>query len=137
MNEYIKQAEDFCKKHGVAYKIVRSNKFTPITGGLGYRVTLKRFVNGKQRQYSFNFSDSVSNMNNHLEPTIYDVLACLQCYEVGDFKDFCNEFGYEMYNDYDGRLNKESKKIYNAVVKEYYNVRRMFDDCIDELAEIN
>lgn len=136
MNEYKLKAIDFCTKHGVSYKIVRSDNFKPITDGLGYRVTLKRFVNGKQKQYSYNFSDSVYNKEHHLKPTIYDVLACLQTYEVGDFEDFCVDFGYEMYDE-NCRINKASKKIYNAVVKEYYNVRRMFDDCIDELAELD
>lgn len=136
MSEYLELAENFCKKHGVAYKIERSDNFKPITDGLGYRVTLKRYVDGKQKQYSFNFSDSVYNMQNKLQPTIYDILACLEKYEVGDFEDFCQEYGYEIYDDF-GRINKAVKKTYNAVIKEYYNVRRMFDDCMEELQEIN
>lgn len=135
MSEYLKQAEDFCKKHGVAYTIKRDDSFQPITEGYGYKVTLKRYVNGKPKMWTIKFSDSAFNRQNGLTPNIYDVLSCIEKQDVGYFEDFCSEFGYDMYDDF-GRINKANKKIYNAVVKEYYNCRRMFDDCMDELCEI-
>lgn len=137
MSEYTQMADDFCTKHGVSIIIKRGeNHKPPITDGIGYRVEIKRIVNGQLRQYSFDFSDSVYNKEHGLQPTNYDILACLEKYEIGDFEDFCSEFGYPMTDDW-GRINKENKKIYNACVKEWYNVRRMFDDCLDELREIN
>lgn len=136
MTEYDAMAKEFLKKHGCKLSIKRSDDFKPITNGLGYRVMIKRIVDGKLKQWSFNFSDSVYNMENNKKPTEYDVLACITKYDPNDFEDFCNDYGYSIYDDY-GRINKESKKTYNAVLKEWYNVRRMFDDCLDELAEIN
>lgn len=55
------------------------------------------------------------------EPTMYDVLTCLQKYDVGSFEDFCSEFGY----DDDSR---KAKKTYKAVVKEYDKVCSLFNE---------
>ena len=58
-------------------------------------------------------------------PTEYDVLACLQKYDVGSMDDFFSEFGYEIkcVEDMTNFIN-----TYNAVVKEYNDVRRCFTE---------
>lgn len=64
-------------------------------------------------------------------PTAYDVLACLQKYEVGSFEDFCGEFGYDL----DSRT---AKRTYKAVRKEFANVCKLWSDKeIEILQEIN
>lgn len=63
-------------------------------------------------------------------PTAYDVLACLQKYDVGTFEDFCGDYGYD--ND-----SIKSLKTYKAVKKEYENVIKMFGDVMNELEEFN
>lgn len=55
------------------------------------------------------------------EPTLYDILTCLTKYDVGTFENFCSEFGY----DEDSR---SAEKTYNAVVKEYESMCRLFSD---------
>jgi hypothetical protein len=63
-------------------------------------------------------------------PTSYDVLTCLQKYDVGSFEDFCSDFGY----DEDSR---KAEKIYKAVCKEYENICKLWsDEEIEELQEI-
>lgn len=63
-------------------------------------------------------------------PDVYDVLACLQKYDIGTFEDFCSEFGY----DEDSRT---AERIYIAVVKEYKELARIFtDEQMEELCEI-
>ncbi len=63
-------------------------------------------------------------------PTSYDVLACLQKYDVGTFEDFCGEFGYDTDS-------KTAEKTYKAVVNEYTNVCKLFTDAeIEQLQEI-
>lgn len=67
-------------------------------------------------------------------PTAYDVLACIQKYDVGSMDDFFAEFGYEIkcVQDMTNFIN-----TYNAVVKEYNDVRRCFtEEQIDKLSEI-
>lgn len=64
-------------------------------------------------------------------PSAYDVLACLQKYEVGTFENFCADFGY----DTDSR---KAVRTYKAVRKEWNNLRKLFtDDQLTELQEIN
>ena len=67
---------------------------------------------------------------NFSAPSAYDVLACLQKYDVGTFENFCSEFGY----DVDSR---KAEKIYKAVCDEFTNVERLFSpDEIEILQEI-
>lgn len=63
-------------------------------------------------------------------PTAYDVLACLEKYGYEDFKDFCDNLGY----DTDSR---SALKTYKAVQKEYNNVCKLWsDEEIEQLREI-
>lgn len=84
-----------------------------------YKVTLKR----GNRKYSFKFGQSIyhSQPSNKKEPTMYDILACLTKYDPETFEDFCSSYGY----DTDSR---SAKKIYKAVVKEYDNMCKLFND---------
>ena len=64
------------------------------------------------------------------EPTAYDILACLQKYDVGSFEDFCSDFGY----DTDSR---KAEKIYISVVHEYTQLCTLFTDSeMQEMQEI-
>lgn len=66
-----------------------------------------------------------------IEPSLYDVISCLQKYEVGTFEDFCSDFGY----DEDSR---QAEKTYNAVVKEYEGLSNLFtDEELNVLSYIN
>lgn len=83
-----------------------------------YKVKIKR---GK-RSFTIEFGQSLNkSMNNRVRPTYYDVISCVQKYEVGSFENFCSDFGY----DTDSR---RAKKIYKAVCKEYNNMARLFND---------
>lgn len=67
-------------------------------------------------------------------PTSYDILACLNKYDVGTMDDFMSEFGYEIkcVEDMTDFIN-----TYNAVVKEYQDICRCFtDEQIEKLREI-
>jgi hypothetical protein len=88
-----------------------------------FRIKLQR----GRKSFTFNFGQSVFSGNT--EPSLYDVVSCLQKYDVGSFEDFCNEFGY----DTDSR---KAEKIYKAVCKEYQAVERLFGDVMEELNEI-
>ena len=76
-----------------------------------------------QGKTSFFFWNSVYNHTNRIKPNEYDILACLEKYDVGTFNDFISEFGYNI-NDY--RDKQRVKRIYNAVCKEYENLCRIF-----------
>ena len=82
---------------------------------------------------SVKFWDSIYNTENDIEPTEYDILACLQKYELGSLEDFASEFGYDL--DAENRWN--TKQIYKAVCREYEKVKRCFTpEQIEQLQEI-
>ena len=69
------------------------------------------------------------------KPTDYDILACLQKYDVGTFDDFCDEFGY---NDMPLSKAKTVEKIYFACKDEYNRLCALFnEDEMDLLRDIN
>jgi hypothetical protein len=96
-----------------------------------YKITLKR----GSRSFSFNFGQSINNSSikkeNRIEPSDYDILACLTKYEVGTLENFCSEFGYDTDS-------KRADKIYTAVLKEFAMVQTLWTDAeIEVLQEIN
>lgn len=90
-----------------------------------FRVTLKN----SHCQYSFNFGQSI--ISDATPPTAYDILACVQKYDVGSFEDFCSGFGY----DTDSR---KAEKTYKAVCKEYAGISQLFSESeiMEKLQEI-
>lgn len=101
-----------------------------------FRVIFKRenFVieGGKFFRFSLRFGQSINNSDGMggCPPSAYDVLACIQKYDVGSFPNFCGDFGY----DEDSR---KAYKTYLAVCKEWHNVRSFFTDAeIEQLQEI-
>lgn len=63
-------------------------------------------------------------------PNEYDVLACLEKYDVGTFENFCSEFGYD-------ENSGTAERIYIAVIKEYKDLTRIFtEEQMEELSEI-
>jgi hypothetical protein len=131
MSEYTEQAEQFLKETGTTIKFEKTDKkanWKP--SGYVYTVTIKR----NRKQWTFDFTDSYSNMQNGIELTAYDVLSCITKYEVDDnLEDFVAEFGYPMST----REEREStNKTWKAVQKEYKDCIRMFDDVMEQLQEI-
>ena len=131
--DYNKQAKDFLEKANAKMKIefigMDVNKLWNETQSRNcYCIVIKT----KLGQYTFKFWDSIYNTRNNIEPTEYDILACLEKYDVGTFQDFCNEFGYDEYEE----INK-TKRIYNLVRRQYENLCRIFtDEQMEMLREI-
>lgn len=101
-------------------------------------MTLEKYAEKKMKCRLKNLSYlGKVKLNNQLKaekekavPNVYDVLACLEKYEVGTFEDFCSDFGY----DEDSRT---AERIYFAVQKEYNELSRIFtEEQIEELREI-
>lgn len=63
-------------------------------------------------------------------PKLYDILACLTKSNPGHFEEFCDEYGYS-----DDSIS--ARDTWQAVVKEWREVERLFGDCLEELQEIN
>lgn len=68
---------------------------------------------------------------NFAAPNAYDVLACVEKYEVGTFEDFCSNYGY----DTDSR---KAEKTYHAVLANYNGLLTLFNEAeMEQLQEIN
>lgn len=129
MNTYEKQATDFLEKTGVTMSVEFKENGKHFEDDKDNRdIYTVKFKRGR-RSFRVIFGQSIANSGT--PPTAYDVLACLQKYEVGTFEDFCGEFGYDTDS-------KRSEKVYKAVVKEFDNVCKIWSDAeIEQLQEIN
>ena len=54
-------------------------------------------------------------------PSAYDVLSSLTSYDVGGFKDFCGDFGYD-------EDSIKAEKTYKAVLEEWKNIKMLYSD---------
>ena len=129
--DYNQQALDFLKTTGTTFKAKYFEHDYYFDGDKDRRDIYKITLKNSNGSYTFKFGQSITNSGaaNRVEPTAYDVLSCLTKYDIGGYEDFVSEFGYE--------FGPSSKRIYNAVVKEFDNVSRLFtDEQIEALQEI-
>lgn len=133
MSEYEKQANDFLKRHGIRFK------FTFIDYGYYfnndqqprniYRLALVR--KDTRSRYSTRFGASINDTRKRIDPTAYDLLACITKTDPGTFADFCSEYGY----DVDSR---SALRTYHKVKRDWAKVEAFFSqDELQELYEIN
>ena len=120
LNEYDKQAREFLNRNGLRLTL-GEGEITQKWGDM--RIAYKcRLYNG-YKSYGFMFYDSVLNFKKNEEPTEYDILACLNGYDVGTFDEFCNEYGYSPIND--SKNYKEAQEVYKACKREYEGLKRI------------
>lgn len=127
---YERNAQTFCAEHNVhIYVRMIDERPDDLCDGCGqpWKVCIERYGN----TYHFYFSNSKAAGEN--PPTAYDILSCLQKYDVGSIDDFVSEYGYEVHKWADV---KRIEKTYEAVKNEAVTVMLLFKDCLDELREI-
>ena len=127
--DYEKLAKDFAAKTGTRLTILSQDyKVNENWGDNTPRCVFKCRLSRNGQRYTFDFWQSI--IDGGKRPTMYEVLACLQKYDVGTFWEFCNEFGY----DIDSR---RAECVYREVCREYKAVQRLFGDVMDFLQDIN
>jgi len=132
MSEYQKQANDFLTKNNITFKAKFLKNDYHFSEDKETRDIFNITFSREGKKFSFRFGQSLndSDYNGGNPPTPYDVLACIQKYEVGNFQNFCGDFGY----DTDSR---KAEKIYKAVCKEWEKVNTFFSESeLIELQEI-
>jgi len=151
-NKYTKQANDFMTKTGTTMEAKLLGNMPYFDDDKESRDVYQIILKRGDKKYSFKFGQSIANsgetmkrnpygktMYDHeqikrpegrIKPTAYDILACVQKYDVGTFEDFCSEFGY----DTDSR---KAEKMYFAAQKEFKGIDMLFRDVMDDLQEIN
>lgn len=132
MSEYINQAEQFMRENGIEMEIrFRKRAINPLWDDGYIRNSYNVTITSPHNEMRVVFWGS----ENATYPSCYDVLACLQKYDPESIQDFCDEFGYERYDEY-GRENKTTRRIYRAVLSEWLDVQRVFEGCLTALREI-
>lgn len=135
MNKYLAQAKEFLKNCNATMKITyldcEQNKDWNDKGWHNtYRATIKTPLGSMWVK----FWDSVYNTQLGTEPNEYDILSCLQKYDVGTIDDFVREYGYEVHEWSDV---ERIQRIYKAVYNEYKKVCRCFTpEQIEAMQEI-
>jgi hypothetical protein len=125
---YQKQAQDFATKHGIELIINSSDYKKHFQDDKEERYVFNCTLIYNRKRFTFNFGQSIQAGGE--EPTMYDILTCMQKYEIGTFDNFCGDFGYD--ND-----SIKAHKVYKAVVREYKNMLRVFGETIlNEMQEI-
>ena len=123
---------------------------SPFANGMHkqYRLELSN-KNNSTKSYKFTFHDSVASYANREKlnkaDALYSVLMDMQAYSsTQNFEDFCDEFGYNKwdeyptsdYEDYYLDYDRNSLEIFNACKKAYDSMRDMFtDEELDQLQE--
>lgn len=142
MSKYVKQAEDFLESCNATMDIMylgtEVNKdWDEKRERDTYMVNIRTPKGNMQVKFWDSINNTIKNSNFRrlrIKPTAYDILSCLQKYDVGDIEDFMWEFGYEIKNR--GDL-KRLQDTYNAVVKEYQDICRCFTpEQIEAMQEI-
>ena len=135
MNEYVKQAKDFLKSCNSTMKITQIGYEANKNWNENvYRNTYRATIKTPLGTMWVKFWDSVYNTERGIEPTEYDILACLEKYDVGTIDDFVQEFGYTVNEWADV---KRIQNIYNAVKRQYKSLCRCFTpEQIEAMREI-
>lgn len=142
MSKYVKQAEDFLESCNATMDIMYlGTEVNKDWDEKRERDTYMVNIRTPKGNMQVKFWDSINNTIKNsgfrrlrIKPTAYDILSCLQKYDVGDIEDFMWEFGYEIKNR--GDL-KRLQDTYNAVVKEYQDICRCFTpEQIEAMQEI-
>lgn len=133
MSEYEKQAKEFLANCNATINIEYVGLEIP-NWDTKQHATYDCIIRTPKGAMCVHFYTSLVNTRKNQMPTEYDILACLQTYDVGSMDEFMAEFGYEIkcVRDMTNFIN-----TYNAVVKEYNDIRRCFtQEQIEMLAEI-
>ena len=128
MSDYQLKAVNFLEKTGVKFSVSYVGHDFYFDGDKERRGIYQILLKRGEKSFSFKFGQSIANEG--IDPTPYDVLACLTKYEVGTFENFCSEFGFD-------EGSRKAFKTYKAALKENEGVQRIWDENeIEELQEI-
>ena len=103
-NEYTEQAERFLQENGIEFEVEFLRHGFHFTDdeerGKERNIYTCRFLrpnksNPHGKWFSVEFGQSEIATESGEAPTSYDVLSCLTKSDPGQYRDFCEEFGYD------------------------------------------
>lgn len=136
MSEYVEQAKKFLSECGATMEINYIGKeLHPNWGERRPRNKYLFVITTSLGMMADYFYDSIYNTERNIRNVSeYDILACLEKYDVGTIDDFVSEFGYEVHKWDDVR---RIEKTYKAVVAQYRKLCEIFtSEQMEKLREI-
>lgn len=104
------------------------------TFGMSIHDTKVKQIKDSINRDEYSFGGSLSKRMNAreewvkiVEGLLYSILCCLNTYIPEDYKDFCDEFGYDEGYAYDG-MNTTVLKIWQDSRKQYLTCKSMFGE---------
>lgn len=113
--------------------------------GMQYKIIIKR--NGKEIDFDFTESinstwggsNKIFNMDRYfmiqrpihqIRDLLYSVLACsrMDYYIDTDFESFCDDFGYDKYDESEIKWNKKTEALHNKCIKQALLLREIFSE---------
>lgn len=138
MNEYVKQAKDFCDKWGIEIKWCFVGVDIP-SWGKEYKHSHWHWIlakDGKDTQGEYwegivNTQKSYQDLNKRNTPETpraYDLLACLEKYSYESFEDFCYSYGYDKDSKNAYNIWKEVKLEYDGLVNVFGDNKELWEE---------
>ena len=122
------------KMTGDFWDSIHNTEITLMTPEMYCRKHYGWYYEGLMRNEQAKIRKSLQEEKAKTVPTPYDILSCLTKYDPGTMNDFFHEFGYEIHNADDMFTFMNT---YNAVVKEYRDLCRIFtEEQMEMLREI-
>ena len=122
------------KMSGDFWDSIHNTEITLMTPETYSRKYYRMHYESLMRHEQVQIRKSLQELKAKAVPTPYDILACMEKYEVGTMNDFFDEFGYEVHSADDMFTFMNT---YNAVVKEYRDLCRIFtEEQMEMLREI-
>lgn len=131
--DYNKQAKEFLKNTESSLKIEFNHFGEYSLFGDSVKRNIYNCVLSRGESFKFTFGDSVANTEKGNKPNEYDILSSLSLFE-GDFKEFCEEFGY---NDLKLSEYPRIKAVFDEVKRHDRKLKILYNENeLNELSEI-
>lgn len=121
MSQYETQANEFLLATNTTFKAKFLRHDYHFSEDKEMRDIFSCTLKNDNHRFTFKFGQSINQSTGDGQnlPTAYDVLTCLEKYEVTDFEDFCDNYGYNIDS-------RKAYKTFKAVKKEWKNVKKLF-----------
>lgn len=124
----MKKVEKFLKDNSVEFRVLgKSRAVMPYDESKTERDVFNVRLTRKRKSWTFDVGASDGVYDG--EPAVWDVLETVNKNEVKTFDEFCEATGFD-------RKNKDVRRIWGVVAKEYENLSRIFGELIGELRDM-
>lgn len=129
MSTYTEHAKRFLENCGTRITVKYKGMFTPLWDDKQHstwEIVLHREDRQKGERHAIFITFYQSLANRGKTPTAYDVLACLCKSPCDSYIEFCQAYGFPMYDEETGDYDMRSYSTYGGVIQEYADLKSFF-----------